>query len=58
VELDKSKMDEYIPLLTWRIAHEKLAWGVLLLMGGGVAMADACNVNQLYFNLPYICNIK
>jgi sodium-dependent dicarboxylate transporter 2/3/5 len=46
-------MDEYIPLLTWRIAHEKLAWGVLLLMGGGFAMADACNVNQLYFNLPY-----
>ena len=49
VELDKSKMDEYIPLLTWRIVHEKLAWGVLLLMGGGFALADACNVSQLYF---------
>lgn len=47
VKLDTSKMDEYIPLLTWRIVHEKLAWGVLLLMGGGFALADACNASGL-----------
>ncbi|XP_050409833.2 Na(+)/citrate cotransporter [Patella vulgata] len=32
----------YEPLLNWKIVHEKLAWGVLLLMGGGFALADGC----------------
>ncbi|XP_063396202.1 Na(+)/citrate cotransporter-like isoform X2 [Mytilus trossulus] len=47
VELDKAKKDEYVPLLNWRIVHEKLAWGVILLMGGGFALADACKASGL-----------
>lgn len=33
---------EYIPLLTWKYANDKMAWGVILLMGGGFALADGC----------------
>lgn len=33
---------QYIPLLTWKYVNDKMAWGVLLLMGGGFALADGC----------------
>lgn len=33
---------EYTPLLTWKYVNDKMAWGVLLLMGGGFAVADGC----------------
>lgn len=39
---------EYIPLLTWKFVNDKMAWGVLLLMGGGFALADGCSVSNLY----------
>ncbi|XP_041347668.1 solute carrier family 13 member 5-like isoform X2 [Gigantopelta aegis] len=32
---------EYTPLLTWQMIHAKLPWGVILLLGGGFALADA-----------------
>lgn len=44
VEVDEPHKNEYIPLLNWRVVHEKLSWGVILLMGGGFALADACKV--------------
>ncbi|CAG0889758.1 unnamed protein product [Cyprideis torosa] len=34
-------------LLTWRVVHEKLPWGVVLLLGGGFAMADAADKSGL-----------
>ncbi|XP_076453197.1 Na(+)/citrate cotransporter-like [Babylonia areolata] len=39
--------DGYLPLLSWKIVKEKMAWGVLLLMGGGFALADGCQVSGL-----------
>ncbi|XP_063958647.1 Na(+)/citrate cotransporter-like isoform X2 [Lytechinus pictus] len=29
-------------LITWEIIHEKMPWGVLIIMGGGLALADGC----------------
>ncbi|XP_025091970.1 solute carrier family 13 member 5-like isoform X1 [Pomacea canaliculata] len=37
----------YQPILTWKLVNERLAWGVLLLMGGGFALADGCQVSGL-----------
>lgn len=43
-EEDMLNIKNYTPLLNWRLVNEKMAWGVLLLMGGGFAIADACSV--------------
>ncbi|WAR03034.1 S13A3-like protein [Mya arenaria] len=48
---------EYIPLLSWKYVNDKMAWGVLLLMGGGFALADGCAaiklaIHPLYFMIP------
>ncbi|XP_071094215.1 solute carrier family 13 member 2-like isoform X2 [Haliotis cracherodii] len=37
----------YQPILTWKAVNERMAWGVLLLMGGGFALADACQRSGL-----------
>ncbi|KAK7087494.1 Na(+)/citrate cotransporter-like isoform X2 [Littorina saxatilis] len=37
----------YEPILTWKIVNERMAWGVLLLMGGGFALADGCQISGL-----------
>ncbi|KAH3885523.1 hypothetical protein DPMN_009518 [Dreissena polymorpha] len=37
----------YKPLLKWSVAVEKLPWGVIVLLGGGFAMADASQVSGL-----------
>ncbi|XP_041468313.1 uncharacterized protein LOC121418475 isoform X2 [Lytechinus variegatus] len=29
-------------LINWEIVHEKIPWGVLIIMGGGLALADGC----------------
>lgn len=42
-----SQFPSYQPLLTWKIVNEKMAWGVLLLMGGGFALADGCQSSGL-----------
>ncbi|OWF38805.1 solute carrier family 13 member 5-like [Mizuhopecten yessoensis] len=46
-EDDNSDSDEYIPLLDWETVNRKLAWGVIILMGGGFALADACSASGL-----------
>ncbi|XP_076452387.1 Na(+)/citrate cotransporter-like isoform X2 [Babylonia areolata] len=37
----------YVPLLTWEQVHRKLPWGVILLLGGGFALANACKASGL-----------
>ena len=32
------------PLLDWKAVHTKMSWGVLILLGGGFALADVCEV--------------
>lgn len=48
-----------LPLLTWKVAQKKLPWGIVLLLGGGFALAkgsevsDSHNVNgKLSSELP------
>ena len=33
-------------LLDWKFVHENMAWSVILLLGGGFALADAVKVKQ------------
>nr|XP_054755557.1 Na(+)/citrate cotransporter-like [Lytechinus pictus] len=35
------------PLLTWPIVQEKVAWNIIILIGGGMALADGCKVSGL-----------
>ncbi|XP_036612588.1 solute carrier family 13 member 5 [Trichosurus vulpecula] len=35
------------PLLTWKVAQEKVPWGIVLLLGGGFALAKGCEVSGL-----------
>ncbi|KAK8780985.1 hypothetical protein V5799_017675 [Amblyomma americanum] len=34
------------PLLTWPEAVERVRWGVMILVGGGMTLAEACKVHQ------------
>lgn len=36
-------------LLDWKSVEKNLPWGVLILMGGGFAMADGCEVLKTTF---------
>ncbi|XP_076434734.1 Na(+)/citrate cotransporter-like isoform X2 [Babylonia areolata] len=37
----------YVPLLTWKRAQEKLPWGIIILLGGGFALAKGCKISGL-----------
>ena len=40
-------------LLNWRVIHEKMAWNVLFLLGGSVALATACKVQHYVQTCKY-----
>uniref|UniRef100_A0A6I8PHQ7 Solute carrier family 13 member 3 n=1 Tax=Ornithorhynchus anatinus TaxID=9258 RepID=A0A6I8PHQ7_ORNAN len=53
----KAPNTEMKPLLTWRKAQESVPWNIILLLGGGFAMAKGCEairlrVNPLYLMIP------
>ncbi|XP_004684806.1 PREDICTED: solute carrier family 13 member 5 isoform X2 [Condylura cristata] len=35
------------PLLTWKVVQEKVPWGIVLLLGGGFALARGCEASGL-----------
>lgn len=37
----------YVPLLSWKKAQDSVPWNIILLLGGGFAMAKACEVNTI-----------
>lgn len=43
----KEKSNKPSTLLTWRIVHEKLPWGIVILLGGGFALANASQKSGL-----------
>lgn len=44
---DNYSMPRYSPILTWKSAQEKVPWGVLILLGGGFALAKASQISGL-----------
>jgi len=42
-------------LLDWKTVHRDMQWGVILLLGGGFAIADACKVNFAWWSLSVTC---
>ena len=48
----KVKDKTYEKLLDWSTVNARLAWNVLLLMGGGFALADGCEVRTQTGNRP------
>lgn len=44
---DNYSMPRYSPIMTWKSAQEKVPWGVLILLGGGFALAKASQLSGL-----------
>ena len=40
-------LHSFRPLLTWPIAQQRVAWSVLILLGGGTALAEGIKVSGL-----------
>ncbi|KAL3884299.1 hypothetical protein ACJMK2_024474 [Sinanodonta woodiana] len=38
---------KFTPILTWKTANEKVPWGIIILLGGGFAIADASRESKL-----------
>lgn len=36
------------PLLNWQVVHERMPWNIILLLGGGFALAKGSEVNTLF----------
>ncbi|XP_051914022.1 solute carrier family 13 member 3 [Hippocampus zosterae] len=43
----KASNAPYVPLLSWKKAQEAVPWNIILLLGGGFAMAQACEESGL-----------
>ncbi|XP_061703182.1 solute carrier family 13 member 3 [Syngnathoides biaculeatus] len=43
----KASNAPYVPLLSWKKAQESVPWNIILLLGGGFAMAQACEDSGL-----------
>ncbi|XP_038187203.1 solute carrier family 13 member 3 isoform X2 [Arvicola amphibius] len=53
----KAPNSETVPLLSWKKAQETVPWNIILLLGGGFAMAKGCEairlrVHPLYLMIP------
>ncbi|XP_054649711.1 solute carrier family 13 member 2-like [Dunckerocampus dactyliophorus] len=44
---DEGPAEAPSPLLTWDIVHEKMPWGIILLLGGGFALAHGSEISGL-----------
>ncbi|KAK3579599.1 hypothetical protein CHS0354_035110, partial [Potamilus streckersoni] len=38
---------KFTPIMTWKTANEKVPWGIIVLLGGGFAIADASRISKL-----------
>lgn len=38
------KKPKYTPILTWEKAVHRIPWGIIILLGGGFALAEASKV--------------
>lgn len=58
----------FTPILSWRVAQDKVSWGVIILLGGGFALADAatksglsswigCKLTVFDFLDPWVMNL-
>uniref|UniRef100_A0A3P8X3C3 Solute carrier family 13 member 3 n=1 Tax=Cynoglossus semilaevis TaxID=244447 RepID=A0A3P8X3C3_CYNSE len=43
----KASNTPYVPLLSWKKAQDSVPWNIILLLGGGFAMAKACEESGL-----------
>lgn len=44
---DTNPKPGFTPILSWRVAQDKVSWGVIILLGGGFALADAATKSGL-----------
>ena len=45
VRADTSDPAPAPPILDWKTVQKKLAWDVIIILGGGFALAEACQVS-------------
>ncbi|KAK7087465.1 Na(+)/citrate cotransporter-like [Littorina saxatilis] len=53
---EHSQEPYFTPLLTWKKVDKNLSWGILILLGGGFALANACKVSGLSAQLGHQLN--
>ncbi|XP_075819177.1 Na(+)/dicarboxylate cotransporter 3 isoform X2 [Microtus pennsylvanicus] len=50
----KAPNSETVPLLSWKKAQETVPWNIILLLGGGFAMAKGCEAIRLHVHPLYL----
>ena len=51
VALSENQMEEVdVALLDWPTVQKRLPWNVIILLGGGMALAEACQVIDLFLS--------